>query len=406
MLLRKIELLAKILWLKYRYPRTLSHLRKSFGKRKMKVGFMVSEVAKWKGQALYDLMSENPSYDPVILVYPNSHDSLQRQRGAAAYIEDYFSAKGMEVRNVWNYSQGRWNHETVSDIDLCFYQQPWDIPQTLYPHQVASRTLTFYFPYYLGSYVDPNGVGRRLHYEVFRHIIPDKKTFEAYSAKRPWWKFAGELIVLGHPFLDLLTRDNLHRRPGRYVIYAPHFSFPLKGGKRIFPASTFLDNGLLILDFARQHPELQWVFKPHPLLRQELIDTGTWTEKAVNDYYSAWEEIGKACYTSDYVDLFADSRVLITDCGSFLTEYSCTGNPIIHLIPGKLPLSPRPDMEELFERFYRVSDVGTLQQVLNSVVLEGKDPRRKERMQCLDRLGLRDSHAAEDIVEYIDKLLG
>ena len=38
-----------------------------------------------------------------------------------------------------------------------------------------------------------------------------------------------------------------------------------------------------ILDYAKSHPEINWVFKPHPRLRTELTYSNVWTKKEVDD---------------------------------------------------------------------------------------------------------------------------
>lgn len=399
---------VRILYLRYRYQRTLKYLRKCYGKRKMKIAFFVSELAKWKGQALYDLMARSTTFEPQIIVYlmtVEKGDSHAEQEIAIAAKVDFFRNKGLSVKSLWNVAEQRFMIEKMSDIDICFYQQPWDIPPAPCPRQIANRTLSFYFPYYVSSYDDQYQLNLLLPHEVFRLLVLNENQKKIYADKWFMWRYCGEMITLGHPFVDLLTKTTVSDFSNQSVIYAPHFSFPIEDHKRLFPASTFLDNGHLLLEFAKNHPEINWVFKPHPLLRRELVDTYTWTKEEVDTYYEEWESIGKACYTSDYIDLFMDSRVMITDCGSFLTEYSCTGHPLIHLIPGKLPVKPNPVVEDLFNYFYQAPNNTVLFQLLDRIVLKGEDPLKEKRIDCLKKIGLLDSNASENIINYIDKLL-
>lgn len=400
--------IVRNIWIRYQYHATLSCLRKDYGKRKMKVGFLVSELAKWKGQSLYDLMDGSSNFDPQIIVYPmqvEMRDSRPLQEATMKIKADYFRNKRMALQNLWDIEKQRFKLEGMNDIDICFYQQPWDLPPAPYPRQIAAKMLTFYFPYYVGSYKNTQ-MNTVLSREVFRQILLNEEQKSKYNKNRSYWKYSGLLIGLGYPVLDYLNIRKDTDPTSQSVIYAPHFSFPVEGCKRLFPASTFLDNGRLILNFAKSHPEIKWAFKPHPRLRRELTDTHTWTKEEVDEYYGEWEKIGTVCYTSDYVSLFQNYSVMITDCGSFLTEYSCTGKPIIHLVPGKLPSEPDPAVAELFNFFYQASCVSDLERLLDQIVIKREDPMKSARLECMMRIGLLDSNASQNIMNYLDQLLG
>lgn len=410
-LLRRLFSVAHIIlhiWhLKLKYRIALQRIRHDYRRRPLRVAFFVSEVAKWKGQSLYDLMDSSANFAPTIIVYPmrvETTDSFEMQQEALDAKVQFFRSKKMAVRDFWSIDKQCFRIDEMADYDLCFYQQPWDLPPAPFPHQIASRSLSFYFPYGIGSYAIGAETNKVLHREVYRYILLDNRQARDIENERHWIH-AGKIVGWGNPVVDNFRRKaHVHVDEG-YVIYAPHFSFPLEGETRIFPASTFLDNGRQILSFAKAHPEIKWAFKPHPRLRRELVDTGVWTEEEVNNYYKEWETIGTACYTSDYADLFMVSRVMITDCGSFLAEYSCTGNPIIHLIPGKLPAKPFSSLEPLFHYFYQAPDNSRLAELLDSIVLKGEDPLKKERLECLTHLELTRRDVAQNILQEIDNLL-
>ena len=58
------------------------------------------------------------------------------------------------------------------------------------------------------------------------------------------------------------------------------------------------------------------------------------TREQVEQYFDEWRAIGSIKEGTSYMELFANSSCLITDCGSFLTEYAFTGKPVIHLVSG------------------------------------------------------------------------
>ena len=75
-------------------------------------------------------------------------------------------------------------------------------------------------------------------------------------------------------------------------------------------------------------PEVDFVFRPHPLLFYRLIDGNFWTEEQVN---CCLEELRRAgieySYGGEYLHIFAECDAIINDCGSFTMEWLFTGKP-------------------------------------------------------------------------------
>ena len=73
-------------------------------------------------------------------------------------------------------------------------------------------------------------------------------------------------------------------------------------------------------------------FSLNNFFKKALIDNNVMTEQQAEDYYNEWDKIGLRYEHGDYLELFNKSKMLITDCSSFLGEYFLTENPVIHLI--------------------------------------------------------------------------
>ena len=104
----------------------------------------------------------------------------------------------------------------------------------------------------------------RFHRYIYRYYVPDEIIRKNYAPNM--YDKGEKLIVAGHPQLDFyLNNKNQNKR--KYVIYAPHWT--VCGDNLRY--STFDWNGYKILEFAEKHPELNWVFKPHPCLYNFLF---------------------------------------------------------------------------------------------------------------------------------------
>ena len=129
------------------------------------------------------------------------------------------------------------------------------------------------------------------------------------------------------------------------------------------------------------------------------------SESEVEGYSREWESIGTACYTADYVKLFLSSRAIITDCGSFLTEYAATGRPIIRLLRNDAFYGPHPSLKKLYATYYETRSKAELGRLLKLVVLNGKDPLREIRQLEARNAGLIKEDSAVEIVRSIGLLL-
>ena len=390
------------------YHLTLSNLRKKRDKKTI-VGFFVSEISKWKGQPLYDILTKDDAFDPIILVYPTIDEvKYDDSKLLITLVEKacYFESRGMKVKRVWDATKHRCLSLHDINCDILFYQQPWDYSLLPGLFATAFHSLTFYFPYYLVNNFYPEiEINTYLHRYIFRYILLNDYQVSLYDNLISSRLYAGEMVGLGHPFLDALSCGRSIQNNRDYIIYAPHFSIPVGGKSRILNYSTFLDFGLFVLDFAINNPQYKWVFKPHPRLRNELVQSGVWTIQKVDAYYSQWEKIGTVCYSSDYLDYFFNSRVLITDCGSFLTEFSCTNRPIIRLIPQSDVIPPNPALKGLFSTFYEARNTEELLDLFEMIIYRGEDPNKEERTKCLTDIHLIDTSSSEKIVSYIKGLL-
>ena len=386
-------------------------LRREVGVRKIKVVFLVSELSKWKGQSVWDKMKSNNLFEPSIAVIPYGCEMDLPTHEVSRILQEkmaYFYNLGMNVRCRWDIKRKEAIPFNSDDVDILFYQQPWEIPAQLQPSRVSRFALTYYFPYYVQNNLDYDlEVRQWFHRTLYRYIVFSNQVKKLYEKNIGGWRWSRtvEFMPFGHPMLDNYTIGKVSRQEKNYVIYAPHFSIKYGDFSPILTYSTFIETGKYILEFAKSHPEINWVFKPHPGLRTTLVRAKFMSESEVEGYYREWESIGTACYTADYVKLFLSSRAIITDCGSFLTEYAATGRPIIRLLRNDAFYEPHPSLKKLYATYYEARSKAELGRLLKLVVLNGKDPLREIRQLEARNAGLIKEDSAVEIVRSIGLLL-
>ena len=68
--LSALKLACRVLLARVRHFRVRARIRaKARRGEKIRVVFLESEVAKWKTQPLFDLMKEDPHYEPVMAIF-------------------------------------------------------------------------------------------------------------------------------------------------------------------------------------------------------------------------------------------------------------------------------------------------------------------------------------------------
>lgn len=374
-------------------------IKKLRQKQCLRVLFLVSENSKWKAQSLYELMEKSDRFEPMIALNIADYQlksEMDEQKKIVKDNLDFFS-NTHTVSLAYDLDKGENIELSLLNPDIIFYQQPWGIASIQSPGITYKNSLLCYIPYYAPNYGDKwLDTEQNLHKYLFRYYIAN----EDYKNIFYIWSGLKSLTVVGHTMLDqfIENKEKNDKAQEGYVIYAPHHSI-IGGRQRL---GTFLNNGELILEYAKKHPEINWVFKPHPTLKLKLIQDADWGNQKAEWYYNEWEKIAKCCYDSSYIDLFFDSKALITDCASFLTEYFCTKKPIIHLISNDSPMQPIPPFKKIISTFYKVQDNDELIATIDRVILQNDDYKKEERLKALDEGKLLESNAAKNIINDLE----
>ena len=369
------------------------------GKTQLKVAFYVYDSAKWKCQSVYDLMEKDERFSPCIFVTkcnaPKNNFNYQTIDDIRKTYE-FFKTKGMKVQCAYDLEKDAFiPFEKMSPKpDIIIYQHPWYVETSQGPVVCSKFALTYYVPYYISDIDNSIEYDLRFHRYIYKYYVPDEIIRKNYAPNM--YDKGEKLVVAGHPQLDFYLY-NKNEKEQKYVIYAPHWTVC---GENL-RYSTFDWNGYEILEFAEKHSELNWDFKPHPCLYNFLLKSGYMSKNDADEYYRRWHEIGVVCEDGDYMQLFQQSRAMITDCGSFLTEYFFTKQPCIHLVSEYF--NGNENVNKICETYYNVHNLEEMNKVFEEVLIKKNDKKKQERLELLESLNYPNS--AEIIVEDLAKVL-
>lgn len=308
----------------YIIPRLEKKLRK---KNEIKVLFVISSLGAWKTESLFQTMLQHPKFAPYVLI-SDCYDEDDREA-----IANYCSLKKYPIFIKENDNFKIYDHIIP---DIIFYQKPYEgyTPESIrYYHNLKS--LFCYINYAFSSSINAAAWHHPYLYNCWQIYYENKTICHQYQNLMKSAIPNG--YGIGTPMIDELLSPKKKEidpwkktnYPKKRIIYAPHHSF---NPDNWWQSSTFLETGELMLEIAEKYSKhVQWAFKPHPVLRGKLEKY--WGKQRTDDYYRRWSEVEWSQYESGkYSALFKYSDALIHDCGSFITEYIFTGNPVMYLL--------------------------------------------------------------------------
>ena len=380
--------------------------------------------------SLIDLLNRDDSFNVTVLLIPfktltfnvYKNDKLHESQ-LEEYNDnyDYFKNKGFNTIKAYNE-----NNNSLLDIelelmpDIIFYMSPWEgiLPPEYRIHNLPQNILYCYIPYsmYLSKLKNDqfNRSLQKKAWKIFVQTPLHKQLAIKYSNNK-----GSNVLVTGYPKMDPLIENTEDTMPKIWknqdsdkirIIWAPHYSIGTdKDVKLAF--STFEHNYKFFYDYAKNHPEIEWVFKPHPKLiyaGERIPNNKNFKLENLKEYYEKWNELPNATVyeRGDYLNVFKSSDAMITDSISFLAEYLYADHP------GLLLTRPEQEFNEfgeiIKEGWYKVNgkDLNGIEKFINDVLIEGKDRLKSKRKDIynsyLNRNGV---SASQTIYKYLKKTL-
>ncbi len=361
---------------------------------KIIVAFSIYDETKWKCQSLYDYLNSSERFEPYIFVTRinsgKEHFSYC-ESGAVDKAYKFFKANNMRVLYAYDTKNNHYISfkEMKPKPDIIIYQHPRFLAQGQEPLMCSEFALNCYIPYFLPVSDEPYQYEMDFHQYVYKHYLLNDILKKAYAPNMI--NKGKNLVSAGYPSLDYfyLNKEKIYEQKG-YVIYAPHWSIDINNH---LGWGTFLWNGHYILKYAEKHPEINWVFKPHPCLAGYLKTRKIMTENEISEYWNRWEKIGMVMESGNYLDMFMESTAIITDCGTFLSEYYFTDKPLIYLYNSDRAPKYNKMVSTMMENYYKVDNLDKLTQTLDDVIL-------KEKYKSIKRdTAIKLDYAAKNITE-------
>ena len=392
-----------------RYSRVLKSLRKAYRKRKIKVCFICQDNAKWAYQSFYELLAEDEHFEPLILISITT-DLLRPENAFLDYkkrLEDnynFFAAKGMNVAYAFDIGTNEFVNLKIFKPDILFYEEPWALAKIHAPYKTAKYALNCHCSY-----------GTSITNGTYEYTLPFYKHMWRFFLDNVFMQpklldngFKLENVpVIGalklDAYLQPIKNNPWKTADKKHIIWAPHHSF---SAASILKYGTFDWNYQFMYEYAKNHQEYEFILKPHPVIYKEIVNRKLMSEAEMKQYFAAWRSLPNAQIIEggNYFDVFKTSDLLITDCCSFLCEYLPTTKPIIQLINPK-SVGYNEFGKQIISGNYKVYNLDELAQILNDILVCGKDDLKDTRLRIIEEFNLAKTSVAKGLIQHLENVL-
>lgn len=375
---------------------------------KLRVLFIVIHESMFSAEPIFVEMLNDPRWEASIAIAPNlMHEaSLAKARSEKAF--QFLSRRYPgRVRRLQDPEDGS-IEDLHGQVDLVFTSNPYpDLSlANIAARELGQHALIAYIPYSYGGHLmaPARRQVQRPEMSLFwRVLTANPEAVKLWGAANPFLQDI--LRAVGYPKMDRLenVRQQLagEVRSRKTVVLAPHHSIDqVSDGLTM---SNFLKYSDLLLQLPREYPQIQFIFRPHPSLRERLARPNWWGPEKTARWFEQMSAIPNVEYQDggDYFDTFAAADAMIHDCGSFLPEYFYTQKPQCFLVkdPEHVRTEFSPFGHHLLERVYTAREADDIRRFLDTVVLQGQDPLAEARAAyARDVVCIHHPHAAHQLL--------
>lgn len=386
------------------YSESIIKLReKALDNKKIRVCFLVVFDSTFPAKPLFEKMLKDDVFDPRILIIPDVSRGIEHQfYQLKKSYETFASLYGKElVINSYCYENETFIDYT-NDFDIACFANPYDhMTNNLYTIDYWSQNsvLPIYVNYcfmisqYSRKYVI-NLKSMNLCWKIFADTEENLEEFKKYTARK------GENAVLsGYCKMDELFSVNKQKTTRKKIIISPHHSVNMSGLK----LSNFLQYYNFFLELPDIYPQIDFVFRPHPLLFVTLSNDDLWGKERVEEYINKITSYPNVIYQNggNYFDTFLNSDGIIHDCGSFIMEYLYTENPACYMVSSAnnefLPIT-----KNSLKHHYLASNKQEIIDFIENIILKENDFMKNDRIKfAKEKIMINYPNVADYILENI-----
>lgn len=302
---------------------------------KIRIGFYMRNHTAWdKQRPLFDALMKDPRFEVTGLVLPK-YEYFDVGKHPYYYKGEERAYFHSLYKNIIDVVDEKGNVLDIGslDFDYVFATRPYD---DMLPHALKTETVSKYakvcYISYSTNWDDEEWLNRfkksiafyNYLYFYFAETEAAQKTISEYF-KRSILQGRKKSVFLGFPAIEELFKKEWHE-PKMQLTWTPTHDRIVPGG-----SSFFVEYAQNFLSLKDAFPELTLVYRPHPVMYEELKVAGLLKQETVDDFHKRLDELKIHYDTSaQVVDTLEDTKILLTGRTGLIIRYFLKNRPIIY----------------------------------------------------------------------------
>lgn len=351
----------------------------------VKVAFLIEEPSVIKN--IFSVIQElgcDERFEVVLInlwykVYKGDSYTYKRPN-----IESVIDITRYNVVEAYDTIKDKWFSLESLLPDYVFFSRPYDFYRNESYHikKVSEYARTCYVPYgiqTIGGEVEKMVLTPEcasLYYFFMDNAI--REDYIKNALQDTCFKNEGNLLYLGYPGIDMLRSHEKIKQIDSTcftILWLPRWN-NTENNCHFFEYADFLS------EYVKKYDDCRIILRPHPLCFENFLNTGELTEADLTRLISTYSKPNEIDETSDYIEAFCKSSVLVADETSLIAEYFLTEKPIIFC---RKETHFSLLMEKLVEGCYIVDSQEELFSALEQLK-EGNDILKTKRKQIAETL--------------------
>ena len=314
--------------LEQHYQTIINSIRNRTDKR-IRFGSYVMYDSDYGMDSAFQIMKANPEqWSPKVVIIPDvsrgkEHALQIYQRTKAFFLKKY----GREyVLDGWDLHSRYYDY--LSLFDVVYYNNPYDQMAHKY-HKICYGAKQNVLPIYVTygyeisshfTYLRYQSTAINLFWKCYTDTRYSYRDYQKYQIRK------GRNVTLsGYSKMDSYAAYSTEKSKKRKkILISPHHTVVNSD----LPLSNFLRFYKLILRLPEMFPDVDFIFRPHPLLFTTLINYKIWSKQQADAYLRRLKELHiEYSEGGDYFEVFQQADAIINDSGSFTIEWLFTGKP-------------------------------------------------------------------------------
>jgi len=357
---------------------------------KIKVGFICQYIPAWnKLEPVYRIMEQDERFEPILICIPS--DITQPIKENDTY--EYYVKRGYPALNTC-VGDGAWLDISNMGFDYVFYLRPYNsyMPDLYVSSAVANyaKICIVMYGMVMTKQVMKEIVGREFFRNVY-YFFADSPSAEKHFARLfriPYHMGLQTTKYYGMPVMTQIMHQK--EEPGTEwqfsnndyrIMWTPRWTTDLNlGGTNFFTYKDFM------LTYAKEHQEIDFMFRPHPLMFDNFIRTGEMKEEEVVAFKTACANASNVQLdeSKDYIASMWNSDVLVTDISGVVAEYFVMNKPLVYCASNMI-LTPEEHTRRILEGCYVVNNETELRACLTELQ-NGNDYLKEKRTKIIEEL--------------------